>query len=127
MLVFAGVFRLTFATLPGLFSTDVFSYVMYGRIAAVYGQNPYVQPPASFPDDPFLAWVFPFWRDQPSVYGPLWTDFSWLLSRVTGSWSNFDQVMAYRLSLSCSKWQRSACCGGCCEDSRQRTAHRAAH
>jgi hypothetical protein len=95
----AGLFRLTLAALPGLFSTDIFSYVMYGRIAAVYGQNPYLQPPAHFPDDAFVSWVFPFWRDQPSVYGPLWTDFSWLLSTLTGRLSNFDQVLAYRLSL----------------------------
>src|SRR5207237_10595095 len=28
-----------------------------------------------------------------------WTDFSWLLARLTGGLSNFDQVMVYRLSL----------------------------
>src|SRR5437899_2946084 len=72
---FALAFRLTLLLLPGLFSTDVFSYVMYGRIAGVYDQNPYVLAPSGFPNDPFLGWVFPFWRDQPSVYGPLWTDF----------------------------------------------------
>ena len=97
---FSIVFRVTFALLPGLFSTDIFSYVMYGRIAAIYGQNPYVHTPSDFADDPFLAWVFAFWRDQPSVYGPLWTDFSWLVSSLTGGWSAFDQVLAYRLSLS---------------------------
>src|SRR5205085_7557281 len=80
-------------------STDVFSYVMYGRIAAVYGQNPYVLPPGAFGDDPFLAWVFPFWRDQVTVYGGAWTDFSWLLARLTGEAGNFDQVIVYRLSL----------------------------
>jgi hypothetical protein len=96
---FALLFRVTLVALPGLFSTDIFSYVMYGRIAAVHGQNPYLQPPSAFPNDPFLAWVFPFWRDQPSVYGPVWTDFSWLLSKLTGELSNFDQVVAYRLSL----------------------------
>jgi hypothetical protein len=96
---FGLVFRLTFVLLPGLFSTDVFSYVMYGRIAAVYRQNPYVSSPADFPGDPFLGWVFGFWRDKPSVYGPAWTDFSWLLSALTSRLSAFDQVLAYRLSL----------------------------
>ncbi|MBV9133871.1 MAG: DoxX family membrane protein [Chloroflexi bacterium] len=94
--IFAVVFRCTLALLPGLFSTDVFSYVMYGRIAAVHGENPYVSPPSAFPDDPFLTWVFPFWRGQPSVYGPLWTDLSQTLSAITGSWSAFGQVLAYR-------------------------------
>jgi alpha-1,6-mannosyltransferase len=93
---FAALFRVTLVLLPGLFSTDVFSYVMYGRIAAVYGQNPYVQPPSAFPADPFLTWVFPFWRVQPSVYGPVWTDLSQGLSAVTATWSPFAQVIAYR-------------------------------
>ena len=84
---FAAVFRITLALLPGLYSTDVFSYVMYGRIAAVYEGNPYVAPPSRFEADGFVGWVFPFWRDQPSVYGPLWTDFSWLLSQATRDWS----------------------------------------
>src|ERR687885_589774 len=96
----AFVFRLTLWSLPGLFSTDIFSYVMYGRIAAVHAANPYIQPPADFASDPFLAWVFPFWRDQPSVYGPAWTDLSWLLSAASAERSNFEQVMLYRASIS---------------------------
>ncbi len=93
------VFRLTLFLLPGLFSTDVFSYVMTGRIAAVYGGNPYVAVPADFPADSFLGWVFPFWRDAPTVYGPAWTDFSWALAELTAGWPNFDQVLAYRFTL----------------------------
>ncbi len=96
---FALLFRLTLFLLPGLFSTDVFSYVMYGRIAAIHNANPYVDVPDNFPDDPFLGWVFPFWRATPTVYGPLWTDFSWLLSKVTGELSSFDQTLVYRLSI----------------------------
>jgi hypothetical protein len=95
---FAALFRLTLVLLPGLYSTDVFSYAMYGRIAAE-GQNPYASPPSAFPGDPFLSWVFPFWRDQPSVYGPLWTDLSAFLSRVSAAWDAFDQVTLYRASL----------------------------
>src|SRR6266516_4220143 len=67
---------------------------MYGRIAAVYAANPYVHPPAEFASDPFLAWVFPFWRDQPSVYGPGWTDFSWLPSALTADRDNFGKVFS---------------------------------
>jgi hypothetical protein len=95
----AFLFRVTLWLLPGLFSTDIFSYVMYGRIAAVYSANPYVQPPADFASDPFLGWVFPFWRDQPSVYGAAWTDVSWLLSALSGGLDNFGQVAAYRGAL----------------------------
>jgi hypothetical protein len=98
---FAALFRVTLALLPGLFSTDVFSYVMYGRMAVVDGQNPYVSPPGGFPTDPFLSWVFPFWRDQPTVYGPLWTDLSAAWSQVSATWTPFDQVLLYRASLLC--------------------------
>ena len=95
----AFAFRVTLWLLPGLFSTDIFSYVMYGRIAAVHAGNPYVQAPADFASDPFLGWVFPFWRDQPSVYGAGWTDVSWLLSALTAGLDNFGQVTAYRGAL----------------------------
>jgi hypothetical protein len=99
VLGFALLFRLTMLCLPGMFSTDIFSYVMYGRIAGVHADNPYLRVPADFPDDSFLNWVFPFWRDTATVYGPAWTDFSWLLGKLTGGLSNFDQVLAYRCSL----------------------------
>ena len=99
VLGFALLFRLTMLSLPGLFSTDIFSYVMYGRIAGVHADNPYLRVPADFPDDSFLSWVFPFWRATGTVYGPAWTDFSWLLGKLTGGLSNFDQVLVYRCSL----------------------------
>jgi hypothetical protein len=89
----------TLATMPGFFSTDIFSYVMYGRIAAVYAQNPYVHPPSQFANDAFFDWVFPFWRSQPTVYGPLWTDLSWVLSSISGSFTALEQVLVYRAVL----------------------------
>ena len=96
---FALLFRATLLLLPGLFSTDIFSYVIAGRIAAVHDTNPYVATPADFAGDPFLSWVFPFWRDAPTVYGPVWTDLSWLMGKLTGEWANVDQVAVYRLTL----------------------------
>ena len=41
------VYQATLAWLPGLFSQDVFSYIAYGRLAAVYDLNPYVWPPSA--------------------------------------------------------------------------------
>jgi hypothetical protein len=94
---FTAIFHVTFLVMPGLYSTDIFSYVMYGRIAGVYAQNPYVMAPSGFATDQFLSWVFPFWRDTPSVYGPLWTDLSTLLSSLTANMSALDQVLTYKL------------------------------
>jgi hypothetical protein len=96
---FSLVFHITFLALPGLYTTDIFSYVMYGRIASVYAQNPYVNAPASFAGDPFLSWVFLFWQDTPTIYGPLWTDVSGLLSSLTANMSALDQVLSYKLLI----------------------------
>jgi hypothetical protein len=94
------VTRLTFFLQSGLYSTDVFSYIMYGRIASVLSGNPYFSPPAAFASDGFLAWVYPFWRQTPTVYGPIWTGLSGLLSTASGEWSNLDQTLLYRAVLS---------------------------
>jgi len=66
----AVVFGATLVLLPSLPSDDVFSYILYGRIAAVHGANPLVATPGNFSGDPFLSLVF--WRGTRSVYGPAW-------------------------------------------------------
>jgi hypothetical protein len=68
--------------LPLLFSRDVYSYAYYGRIAAVYHENPYVATPADFPQDALAAFVGPKWVGTPAVYGPLWTQLSALVTRA---------------------------------------------
>ncbi len=66
----AALFGATLVLLPSLPSDDVFSYILYGRIAAVHGANPLVATPGDFSGDPFLSLVF--WRGTRSVYGPAW-------------------------------------------------------
>jgi hypothetical protein len=99
---------------PGLYTTDIFSYVMYGHISAIYNLNPYIYPPNYFPSNPMLGWIHPIWHDQPSVYGPLWTDIGWVFARmlapfnvVTSTLDDgtvlqiglMDQVFAYKLLM----------------------------
>ncbi len=57
---------------PGypLLSNDLFKYVFDGRILAVYGQNPFVQVPAEFPDDRFYDLVY--WKAVVNAHGPIW-------------------------------------------------------
>ena len=85
VVAFEVVFQVTLFLTPGLFTTDIFSYVMYGHISAIYNLNPYIYPPNYFPNNPLLNgnWIHPIWWDQPSVYGPLWTDIGWLMARLT--------------------------------------------
>src|ERR671933_998386 len=82
VVLFEIVFQVTLFLTPGLYTTDIFSYVMYGHISALYNLNPYIYPPNYFPGNELLNWIHPIWHDQPSVYGPLWTDLGWLFARV---------------------------------------------
>jgi hypothetical protein len=78
-----------------LLSSDVYNYVSYGRIFAVYGGDPYVQPPERFARDPYLRLLA--WRDVPSVYGPLWTLLSGGLALLGGERVGLT-VLLYRLA-----------------------------
>ena len=82
LLCFGVLFELTALCSRRLFSTDLFSYVLNGRIIAVHGANPYLDVPAQFPEDPYLPLVD--WREVPSFYGPLWTLISAGLSWLGG-------------------------------------------
>ena len=70
------------ALVPLLFSRDVYSYAFYGRIAAVYGENPYVHTPVEFGGDELWPLVGPKWVDTPAVYGPVFTTISRGIART---------------------------------------------
>lgn len=57
--------------LPPLYATDVFYYAISGQISGGLHANPYLQPPASFPNSPLLP--FNYWVDITTPYGPAWT------------------------------------------------------
>jgi hypothetical protein len=65
---------------PPLLSTDVFSYMAYGRIGAVYGTNPYLHGPSAIALDPLYPFIGAQWVSTPSAYGPLFTALSYLLA-----------------------------------------------
>ncbi len=65
---------------PPLLSTDVFSYIAYGRIGALYGANPYLSGPSAIALDPSYTFVGAHWVTTPSAYGPLFTALSYLLA-----------------------------------------------
>ena len=91
----AVVFQATLAYLPGLFSQDVFSYIAYGRLSAVYELNPYIWPPSVL-RDPVVPWVAEIWRGYPSPYGPLQVDVQWAIAHLTRPLSIEDQALVYR-------------------------------
>jgi alpha-1,6-mannosyltransferase len=88
--VLASVALLVF---PG-FGSDVFIYVDYARLWAIYGEHPLLTPPIAQPAD----WAFQFiWiPTQPSPYGPLWAALTWPIARLAGT-SIAAQVAGYKL------------------------------
>jgi alpha-1,6-mannosyltransferase len=79
---------------PLLFSRDVYSYAFYGRIAGVYGGNPYVQTPLDHSGDMLWNFVGSQWVNTPAYYGPAWTSLSAVLSKILAR--PIDDVQAYR-------------------------------
>ena len=78
---------------PPLISTDIFSYQAYSRMGAVYGVSPYLNGPHGIAQDPLFQYVGAKWAYIPSVYGPVFTTLSYVLSPL----SIVASVVAYKL------------------------------
>jgi hypothetical protein len=100
VVVSSVVFQATLVSMPGLFSQDVFSYAVYGRIADAHGLNPYVWPPSAVDKDPLVAWVADVWRTYACPYGPLWVDVQMRLAHLLGDLAPVQQALAYRVLAS---------------------------
>jgi len=100
--ILAGVvlFSLPLIFCPYLFSSDIYSYIIYGRIAALYGGNPALVAPSAYAHDAFFPYLIA-WQSTPSVYGPVWTLFSHGLTLLVeraggGPWL---YLLAYKLTM----------------------------
>jgi alpha-1,6-mannosyltransferase len=74
---------------PPLVSTDVFSYQAYARLGSVYSFNPYLNGPHANPLDHVFQYIGSKWAYIPSVYGPVFTAFSYLLASLSIATSVF--------------------------------------
>jgi hypothetical protein len=69
---------------PALLSTDIFSYQAYGKMGAQFGFNPYTAGPHALAlDHPLIDYVGAKWVYTPTVYGPLFTALSYVLSPLS--------------------------------------------
>jgi hypothetical protein len=69
---------------PGVLSSDLFSYAWYGRIFVVFGDNPFTHVPADYAwrdGAKWLQWVY--WKETPSVYGPVWVLLAGAVAQVS--------------------------------------------
>lgn len=85
-----------------MLSTDVYSYVWYGRIAALEGGNPFVNPPMSYAGVDTTGWMaMEAWQGQlPSVYGSVWIWFAAGVSYIAQAFADKDlaaNVLGHRL------------------------------
>ena len=78
-----AVHAIMFTALP-LFSTDLFSYLAYGQLAA-RGLNPHAVGPAALGQSPLLGMVG--WVNTPSVYGPI-ADLLMSVAGHVGQWAD---------------------------------------
>ena len=76
------VFTLCALVTPNFLSSDVFDYVLRGRVEAVHGGNPYLVPPARFPDDELR---YAEWPEFVMPYGPLSAALQYLVALAGGS------------------------------------------
>jgi hypothetical protein len=82
VVILAVAFHAIVLMLPLLFSRDVYSYAFYGRIVSTYRANPYGATPSDFPLNSLFPLTWPGWRSTTSVYGPLFTWISALMTSV---------------------------------------------
>lgn len=64
-------------------ATDIFGYVIRGRIAGAYGESPFSAPADEFVGDPFMPLVGE-WANETTPYGPLWEIVAAGLTTVSG-------------------------------------------
>jgi hypothetical protein len=76
-------------------AADLFDNIMHGRVLGVYWHNPFVTPPAHFPDDPFLRYVA--WKRSPSAYGPGWEIMAALVAYAVRDQGVVANVTAFKL------------------------------
>jgi hypothetical protein len=101
-IILAGalLFGLPLIFCPYLLSRDIYSYIIYGRIAALYGDNPAISAPIVYAHDAYFQYLVS-WKDIPSVYGPVWTLFSHgltlLVERMGGALWLY--LLAYKLAM----------------------------
>ena len=102
VVILAGVllFSLPLIFCPYIFSNDIYSYIMYGRIAALYGGNPAITAPIAYAHDAFFPYLIA-WQSIPSVYGPVWTLFSHGLTLVVelAGGAPWLYLLAYKLAM----------------------------
>lgn len=80
LLLLTGALGVVALLIYPAFGSDVFVYLDYERLFAVYGANPLLAFPNLHPED--WAYRFTWIPEQPSPYGPLWPLLTWPIAQL---------------------------------------------
>jgi len=97
VLFFAFLFSVTLLLVYPWGAGDLYDYALTGKLLAHYRVNPFVVPPASFAEEPWLAYAP--WGHATVAYGPVWV----LLAAVAG-WIAGDDLLASVLAFKLMAW-----------------------
>ncbi len=64
-------------------ATDIYRYVIRGRIKSVYRQSQFEMPPNAFPTDPFEQYAGE-WSEETTPYGPVWELTATAVTAISG-------------------------------------------
>jgi hypothetical protein len=95
VIVGGGLFSLIMLPMYPVDASDIYDYIIRGRISAVYELNPMLNTPDQIMLDPFHR--FASWRKTPSAYGPAWEVLAYVTSTLTAESTRNQQVIAYKL------------------------------
>ncbi len=70
-------------SLPNL-NTNIYNYILRGRVAAAHGENPYAVPAGAFPEDPFRPYANPKYIERAGGKLPAWMVINIALARLGG-------------------------------------------
>jgi hypothetical protein len=79
-------------------NTDIFNYILRGRVAAVHDANPYYTPADNFSHDPVYPYASKDYTSEPNAKHPAWELINVSLARVAGN-DAVNALLTYRLAF----------------------------
>lgn len=80
------------------FNTDIYNYIMRGRVAAVHHDNPYYTPVDEFSHDPIYPYASSKYTDEPGGKLPAWMYINIFLAKIAGD-DVVTNVLLYRIAF----------------------------
>lgn len=90
-------FLISVISLPNI-NTDIYNYIMRGRVAAIYNENPYYGAADEFPDDPVYPFASHRYTKSPGGKFPTWMYVNIGLAKIAGD-DVVNNLLLYRFTF----------------------------